>query len=377
MLKLKSGAFARDVRFRYMALNTKLRHEMMIKGRVYVRQNSSVANMLPDQLREALIGNPSLYRQVLSYGSTVPSTPSFWFTRKSELQSMIEQLNTPTIFFTLSAADHQWPELFRILNQYSDCPPYANEFQEARRRNKLINENPMLTVWFFKLRLKYFINNVLFKKFDVKDYWYRYEAQHRGSLHVHGFMWFEGAPNVENLAAKTTEERQEIIQYFDKIVSAMNVFTENEFNSSINPCKIHLSTVIDHEMYNLIDGQAQKYIADYQKLINTFQRHTECGRHCLRNGRCRFKYPKPRCDQSQLIEEDNKFKLELKRNDERLNQHNPSITSIYRANTDFPPVISVNDAAHYLAKYASKDEPSSIAFNDICQGKGFLWLFIY
>lgn len=374
LLKLKSGAFARDPRFRYMALNIKLRHQMMLKARVYVQKNSAVANMQPDELRQALAEDQTLYRNVLSYGSSVPSTPSFWFARKNELQSMIENLRTPTIFFTLSAADHQWPELFRLLEQYSERGPYQNEFQENMRRNKLINENPLITVWFFKLRVTHFIENVLFKKFNVRDHWFRYEAQHRGSLHIHGFMWFEDAPNVDNLSEITDEEREEIIKYFDRIVSCTNLFMDyvTNRNSQVNPCKIHLSAVVEHDMYTLIEGDSRKNIADYQNLINTFQRHTVCGRHCLRkeqrtgNEVCRYKYPKPLRNESSLIRQENgRFKFEIKRNDSRINQHNPSITSIYRANTDFTPVISPDDAAHYLAKYASKDEPSSMAFNNV------------
>jgi hypothetical protein len=32
---------------------------------------------------------------------------------------------------------------------------------------------------------------------NVKEYWCRYEWKHRGSKHVHGFIWLNGAPNME------------------------------------------------------------------------------------------------------------------------------------------------------------------------------------
>ena len=167
-------------------------------------------DMQPDELREALVRDPSLYRNFLSYGSTVPSTPSFWFARKTELQAMVEQLGSPTIFFTLSSADHQWPELIRILDTNSDHPEYRNEFREHMRRSKLINENPMLAVWFFELRVVHFIKNVIFKKYAVRDYWFRREAQHRGSLYIHGFLWFENAPSVENMTEMSDDQLQQI-----------------------------------------------------------------------------------------------------------------------------------------------------------------------
>lgn len=234
--------------------------------------------MQPNELRRALIQNPRLYKNVLSYGLTVPSAPTFWYTRRNELQSMIEQVGPPTLFFTLSFADHQSPELIRILDYPDNHPGYGNSFRETIRRAKLVNLNPLLATMFYELRMKYFIENVLFKKLDVIEYWMREESQHRGSLHRHGFLWLRNAPSVENLETMTDEQLQEIINYYDRIASCFNpnATMEIDQNEQTNPCRFHLSDVSSHPMYMLIDDEVSKYIADYQKLINTVQRHTTC-----------------------------------------------------------------------------------------------------
>ena len=105
--------FAKDIRFRYHASNLVLRKQALQKGRIFVQNNSNVANMNADQLKEALIQSPSLYKKVMHFNSNLRSTPSYWHARSTELEDMVKQEKAPTLFFTLSAADVHWPELYR------------------------------------------------------------------------------------------------------------------------------------------------------------------------------------------------------------------------------------------------------------------------
>ena len=61
---------------------------------------------------EALISN-----HVLPYASSLRGTRQYWFKQWSRLIAMVDALGLPTIFFTHSAADLQWPELARLI-----CP---------------------------------------------------------------------------------------------------------------------------------------------------------------------------------------------------------------------------------------------------------------
>ena len=60
----------------------------------------------------------------------------------------------------------------------------------------------------------------------AKDYWYRYEWQHRGSPHVHGVAWLSDAPSLNELHSDdptvATSAKEKIISYVDLLVITMN-----------------------------------------------------------------------------------------------------------------------------------------------------------
>ena len=63
---------------------------------------------------------------VLHYASTLRGTRQYWFKQRSRLLSMVDTLGLPTIFFTHSAADLQWPELARLI-----CPEDPENLDQA------------------------------------------------------------------------------------------------------------------------------------------------------------------------------------------------------------------------------------------------------
>lgn len=211
------------------------------------------------------------------------------------------------------------------------------------------------------------IEEIIFRKFAVKDYWYRIEFQHRGSVHIHGFLWLDGAPDISNIDLENVDQVSSIINYFDNLLTACNHFNHYQIGERINPCKIHLSDVEVHSMYSQIETTIKKYLADYKVLINTINRHTAHHSGCLRKNRrsglmeCRFKFPKTLQNQSTIEPnaQNGKLELRLKRNDGNLNSIIPSVTVINRSNTDFQPIISLDCCINYISKYAGKDEPQS------------------
>ena len=92
--------------------------------------------------------------------------------------AVVDTLGLPTVFFTHSAADLQWPELARLI-----CP----ENPESRSKcNEALVENPAIADWFFYQRITLFLKGVYEDILGVRDYWLRFEWQHRRSPHVHG-----------------------------------------------------------------------------------------------------------------------------------------------------------------------------------------------
>ena len=64
-------------------------------------------------------------------------------------------------------------------------------------KRKLMHDNPILIRYFFQIRVHLFIEHVLKTIFKVKDYWYRFEWQSRGSPHIHGVLWFSDEPHFD------------------------------------------------------------------------------------------------------------------------------------------------------------------------------------
>ncbi len=84
--------------------------------RVYVSKNLHDRHLSVEELRQMVgaEGN-SLSIRVLHFGGSLRGTRQFWFKQKSRLVAMVDTLGLPTVFFTHSAADLQWPELARLL----------------------------------------------------------------------------------------------------------------------------------------------------------------------------------------------------------------------------------------------------------------------
>ena len=125
---------AKHPRFRFFALNTEMRWRALQTGRVYVKQHPGDAQLSLDELRD-MVGREgeTFSNRVLHYASSLRGTKQYWYRQRSRLLSMVDTLGLPTIFFTHSAADLQWPELAHLI-----CPAWrANvdmQYIVSRRR---------------------------------------------------------------------------------------------------------------------------------------------------------------------------------------------------------------------------------------------------
>src|SRR5947207_14100017 len=237
-------------------------------AKVYAKWNKGEGNLTVKDLRELLDGDLERIAGRISRGGiNLRGTRPYWLARRRELIAMIKDRGCAHLFFTFSAADMQWPDLHRHMPW--KVPPGATEQERVKLHNQNLNENPVITAYWFQKRFDVCFKTVLAKKFDIKDHWYRYEWQHRGSSHIHGFVWIDGAPDVDLLDLENPDSVQEFIQFWDPLVSTMNP-SKIEPKAAVHPSARDPATL----RYDL---------QELAQLLNHVQRHTKCTSYCLRH----------------------------------------------------------------------------------------------
>lgn len=356
LLQYKDGRFANDERFPYYAYNSLARWDALNCGNVFIRQNELLNANAQDILEMANNPNRDIAGSIMYYGVNLRGTRPYWRQRSSELLQMCRQLSTPTIFFTLSAADYHWPDLFRLLRP--NVNPASLTLSE---RTHLMHDNPFTVAWFFEKRTNIFVSEVISRLFSVRDYWFRFEWQHRGSPHIHGVLWLADAPDTSDIDSLNDAERSAIVQYFDGLISA-TIGSLESIPPFENPCRSRYSDLTDEQR-----------LRDVDRILSAVQRHSRCGQYCQRRRRgsrnfeCRYKFPMECEDESSLRKVDGDWKFIPKRNDALLQRHNKFISQAWRGNTDFSAIVSRDAVLKYIAKYASKGEQSSPAFAQTLQ----------
>lgn len=169
LLMYKDRRFIKDQRFCYFGMNTLLRHQAMSYAGVAVQKNA-LNGQTVQTIRQLMIDNPHFLSKIMVFAANLRSTRPYWAQRTSELLDMVTQLGCPTIFFTLSAADYHWPDLFRLLCEGTNTNP--DTLEESDRR-KLMHDNPDIVAFFVQERFRLFREKVLIPIFEIIDFWMR------------------------------------------------------------------------------------------------------------------------------------------------------------------------------------------------------------
>ncbi|XP_059068275.1 uncharacterized protein LOC131047632 [Cryptomeria japonica] len=323
LLRYHDNRFGQHPRFRYFILNIIMRHQSQATSSIFVQKQ--IHDELPatiGALHQGLKDLPDdkLADQLMRFSSSI-------------------------------RADTKWPDLHTIMPSTTPTNPYA----ASKWRIQNIVQNPHLTALYMHHRFTAFRAEVLEKFLGATDYWYRYEWQHRGSAHIHGFIWLQEAPNIDKMQWNHIPSIQNALQYIDRYVSAWNPRALDLRNQTFHRSIIDDPCLMDTTMIQSSDASN-----DYCELVNSVQRHTKCtAQSCLRRKGttllCRYKAPWTIQEKSTLSNVENgQPKHTSARNDDRLNLHNPFILSIWRANVDCQPVLSIDVVIKYIAKYAAK-----------------------
>eukprot|EP00118_Oscarella_pearsei_P020682 m.225765 g.225765 ORF g.225765 m.225765 type:complete len:1796 (+) comp40019_c0_seq3:374-5761(+) len=397
LMRFQDRRFAQHPRFRYFALNTLMRWRALETARVFIKQNPDDIDLLTVADLKGMAessSNLELAKKVIHFGKSLHGSKQYWSMQRRNLFAMQEKLGPPSCFFTLSAADLHWPELFDLAQHYrKGSNKDDNFFSDYKNRNKTLNENPFLADWFFTKRAFEFLHTFMVNVLGFRDHWAPIEYQHRGSAHMHGLGWIRDAPDFEGILKRISSypqfqlrdedeanreecdeilavEGKEIVDFTDWLVTTVNPSLDSKGEGALptvkmadNPCHVRWRDVSDHNN-------------DYQKLLSTVQRHTRCKPStCLKSigagmTVCRYGYPKS----LQMATELSVFPflkspfppaVETKRNDPRINIHNPLQLQGWRANVDLQVCVDAHAVSKYCVKYATKSEPQSQSLKEI------------
>ena len=277
---------------------------MTTQSKLYIRKQPGEADLTVEELRQRLLdGRHAFLKTLQRQIDWVPGLTPFWQRKRRELLQMIHQLGSPHLFFTLSSADLHWPDLHRIIEHQKAIATGTEPFDlsslgEKERFDRCVNnltKYPHIVASFLQHRVKLFVQTLQkVPGFEHVDHWYRYEWQHRGSGHVHGFLWLKDGPNIDGMDLENPEHRSRLADYFSTKVFA-HVPVQGLPRPPINPCQIQGPSV----------GKDNR--TDVTELLNRCQRHSKCVEsYCLRyNSRmkkksCRFLFPQPVTDEPKI-----------------------------------------------------------------------------
>ncbi|KAK3921567.1 LOW QUALITY PROTEIN: putative LRR receptor-like serine/threonine-protein kinase [Frankliniella fusca] len=339
--------FSKHKRFPYFALNSILRWEALSLGTVNMKKKPELKHPNIEHLKDLVSESISIPKSTMVFSSSIRGSKSYWMSRTCELEAMVDRFNLPTLFFSLSAADHHWPRQFEILLGDSDVDV---DLTETRRRNLLVANADLCSDYFYET-VSIFITEVLVPFLKVLEYWFRFEWQMRGVGHVHGVLWVHDAPKIVNFETISETEKVQVIDYF-----SMEPPDCNYVKTANHPCRLKVSEVQDKN-------------EDIAALVNTVQRH-KCSLRCLKkisskskkepNLTCRHNFPHKLQEESS-IERNARGHFEFfpKRNDPNINKYMEFILTTYRANHDPTPILPYDGFVRYISKYTSKGEIKS------------------
>ena len=187
LLRYQDDRFATHPRFRFFTLNLIFRHRAMSRGKFLFSRNVADRNMTVGQLKRSLSGvnGNALCERIIRCIKTVRGTRPYWALEGAKLRDMLDQIGTPTFFYTLSMADMSWPDLHCLMPEDPFRPGLTvSQSYEIRARN--VANNPHIVASYLSTRHQHLRETVLQHlgindNCTIEDFWYRIEWQLRGS----------------------------------------------------------------------------------------------------------------------------------------------------------------------------------------------------
>ncbi|KAM5354934.1 hypothetical protein ACJ41O_001580 [Fusarium nematophilum] len=337
-MRWQDGRFARHKTWPFVALNTLLRAQVRKRSNYFVKQHEGRRHPLTRADLEEAMAKPdepeaqALIQSITRQAAVIRGTRPYWYKQRKELEAYAYNLGRPGLFVTASAADYHWESLYRHMPRFQEWKAAPEAARMALSR-QLLRDNAHIAAYHFHKRYTLFRTIVLKKKFNLTDFWGRYEWQGRGSSHHYGLYWLSGHPDLDPDNAVTAGEGNPLI-----------------------------SNLLDHPLT----------VQFLSVVVNRVQRH-RCNNYCMQLNKhtkqveCRFGFPHGQRLLASLdkVPHSKHWSFRGERNDSQINHYNRLLTVAWLANTDVSPCTSLQQVIDYAAKYCSKSEKKSESFAQI------------
>jgi len=228
LIRYKDGRFAAHPSFPFYAMNSIARFHAQKSGAYLFKKSVQLKDLSVGDIKHQLQfdDGEQLAKQLHRLPEILKGSKAFWKKERKLLRSMISQIGCPTFFFTLSAADLSWPELHALL----PLDPHEQgitPIESQRRAAHNLKTSPHIVAEFLAHRaidyMKHISHALGVKDISrFKDFWYRFEWQHRGSGHIHGFLWLVDAPAIDDLDWDDPIAVNNARNYYDNFITAWN-----------------------------------------------------------------------------------------------------------------------------------------------------------
>ncbi|CAJ1076475.1 uncharacterized protein LOC117832690 isoform X1 [Xyrichtys novacula] len=380
--------FAKDTNYLFFAqfvteihLATSSMSIQLRKGKPLTRDGRKITSrMLRDKYEvERLVRN----RDAIRFMQPLRGTPAYWDKTTKDLFAMIRQLGSPTFFVTFSAAEMRWPEVIIAIKSQQGEEVNFEELDWSTKCD-ILRSNPVTTMRMFDKRVEALYRDLIMSPAQplgkVFDFFWRLEFQHRGSPHIHGLLWVEGAPVFERDSDKT------VCDFVSKHISAqlpdpnkqpelykkvkeVQIHSKNHsktcFKSASSGCRFGFpkppsrQTMItrpvgdDEESERL--KRAKEKLAPLNQLLNETQTESMSFQQLL--SVCDLtadEYEK----HMNVMSQSSNIILKREPKDCWVNTYNPHLLKAWDANIDVQFILSYYSLIHYICTYMCKSENS-------------------
>ena len=309
----------------------------------------------------------------------VRGTPAYFQTVFYDVLAMVRQLGIPTWFFTVSAADMQWPDVIQtIARQYgtelSDSDVQNLSFAD---RTMWLRSNPVTAARQFQYRLELMFKDILKSNAhplgEIIDYVIRIEFQARGSPHAHTLLWVKNAPKLD------LDSDEVVCQFIDEhvtcaasgddslanFVGQLQTHSHSSYCRKKGSCRFSfpkppsMQTVVarepvDEEDMAEVQFEAKKVLKAVHEVLTDAETPDDISMEELLR---KAEVEEDEYMQSMKVsQKGNNIILKRDPCEVFINAYNPTILKAWQANIDIQYIVDAYACVMYVAAYMTKDE---------------------